>query len=61
MDAELRARFNKIWSEKLTRRVKRDVERRTHCQIPFRFAETPLFLSEQLVGRLETASPRTHS
>jgi len=56
MDAELRARFNKIWSEKLSRRVQRDVERRTHCQIPFRVAETPLFLSEQLVDRLETAA-----
>ena len=57
MDAELRARFNSIWSKKLARRVQRDVERRTHCEIPFRMAETPLFLSEQLVGRLDRWQP----
>jgi len=56
MDAELRARFNAIWSESLVRRAKRDVERRLHCQIPFRFAETPLFLSAQMVERFEAAA-----
>ena len=56
MDAELRARFNDVWSESLHRRVKRDVERRLHCEIPFRFAETPLFFSEQMVERFERAA-----
>jgi len=56
MDAELRARFNSIWSEKLVKRAKRDVERRLHCQIPFRFAETPLFMSKQMVERFEAAA-----
>jgi len=56
MDAKLRARFNDVWSEKLAARAKRDVERRLHCQIPFRFAETPLFLSAQMVKRFEAAA-----
>jgi len=56
MDAELRARFNDVWSESLARRAKRDVERRLHCQIPFRFAESPLFLSAQMVERFENAA-----
>ncbi|MHC4956417.1 MAG: hypothetical protein ACYTGZ_21455 [Planctomycetota bacterium] len=55
MDPELRARFNSIWSEKLAQRVRRDVERRLHCKIPFRLAETPLLLSKPMVERFEAA------
>jgi len=56
MDADLRARFNALWNEKLARRVKRDAERRLNCTIPFPVAETPLFLSGDVLDRFAGAA-----
>jgi len=56
MDAELRARFNKHWSDKLARRAKRDLERRLNCKVPFPVAETPIFLSPDMVERFARAA-----
>ncbi|MEM8884840.1 MAG: hypothetical protein AAGD14_12275 [Planctomycetota bacterium] len=56
MDAELRARFNSIWSDTLAQRARRDLERRLNCSIPFPMAETPLFLSADMVERFGRAA-----
>jgi len=56
VDSDLRARFNDAWDEALADRMRDDVGHRLKCEIPFRLAETPLFLTKDMVARFSTAA-----
>lgn len=56
MDPDLRARFNAAFTPELYRRYVDRLEQRLDVKIPFRIAETPLFLSRPLRTRLATAA-----
>jgi len=56
MDRELRGRFNAAWTADLYRAVREDLERRLSCRVPFRVAETPVFLPADLRGRFAAAA-----
>ncbi|MEJ7730736.1 MAG: hypothetical protein WKG00_16150 [Polyangiaceae bacterium] len=56
MDPELRARFNAAYDERFYPRYVARLEERLGCKIPFRVAETPLFLPAQLRERLATSA-----
>lgn len=56
MDRELRARFNAVWTPALWRSVIGDTERQLGCTIPFRIAETPLFMPRDTWSRFAKAA-----
>ncbi len=51
MIPELRAEFNKRFSESLYLRQIADLEHRCGCKLEFRIAETPLFITREMAGR----------
>lgn len=56
MDPALRRAYNEAFTEGTYRDYLARLEARVGCSIPFRVAETPLFLPEVLRGRLEKAA-----
>lgn len=56
MDPELRGRFNAAYDDTFHGRYVARLEERLRCKIPFRVAETPLFLPAQLRERLATSA-----
>lgn len=56
MDPDLRARFYGVWSPELVARVRGDLDRRVGRPVPFRVAETPLFLPEDARERFAAAA-----
>ncbi len=56
MDPTLRRAYNAAFTDDLYRRYLATLEARLGCHVPFRVAETPLFLPEVLRGRLEKAA-----
>jgi hypothetical protein len=56
MDPTLRRAFNAAYDPSFYSRYLERLEARLGCKIPFRVAETPLFLPEQLRGRLVRAA-----
>lgn len=56
MDPRFRARFNEIFSDALYQNYQKELERRLGWPIPFRLAETPLFIPPELKERLVRAA-----
>ncbi|MGQ0615078.1 MAG: hypothetical protein ACT4PV_15195 [Planctomycetaceae bacterium] len=56
MERELRERFNRRWTPELYRRVLGDLERQVGGPVPFRVAETPLFLPADSFDRFAGAA-----
>ncbi len=56
MIADLRKEFNSKFSDSLYKRVLSELEHRSGCEIEFRVAETPLFLSKQMASRAASAA-----
>ncbi|HET9135408.1 MAG TPA: hypothetical protein VFO76_02130 [Candidatus Kapabacteria bacterium] len=56
MIADLRKEFNSKFSDSLYQRMLSELEHRAGCEIEFRVAETPLFLSKQMAVHAATAA-----
>lgn len=56
MHEDFRRAYNEAFSEQLYQRFLGDLERRLGCQVPFRVAETPLFLPERVRDDLATSA-----
>jgi hypothetical protein len=55
MDLRFRSIFNRAYAPEISDSYQRDLSRRLGCEIPFRLAETPVFLPPDLVDRLGRA------
>jgi hypothetical protein len=56
MHSSFRAAFNAAFTERLYERYRAALERQVGAQPGFRLAETPVFLTDELTGRLVTAA-----
>jgi hypothetical protein len=56
MIADIRKEFNSKFSDSLYQRMLSELEHRAGCEIEFRVAETPLFLSKKMAAHAATAA-----